>query len=96
MRKIANQPPDLLITDFHHPGARLAEILGRIGEAPARFPIVVVSACAANNPDLAQAELLSAYPSFATDVLGEPICQNLISAVLKHLAPSDGPLKVSP
>lgn len=95
LREIANQPPDLLITDYHHPGARLAEILSRIGEAPARFPILVVSACAAINPGLAQAELLGAYPSFAIDVLGEPICQHLIPAVLKHLAPSDGPLNVA-
>ena len=91
LREIANQPPDLLITDCHHPGARLPDLLSRTEEGPARFPILVVSACA--GPVLA--ELLGAYPSLAIEVLGEPICQHLIPTVRKRLAPSDSPLKVA-
>lgn len=89
LREIAHEPPDLLITDYHHPGARLAEILDRIGGAPARFPILVVSACAAYNPGFFQGELLGASPSFTIEVLGEPSCQHLIPAVLKHLTHAD-------
>ena len=83
LREIEKQPPDLLMTDYHHPGARLAEILQRIGRAPTRFPIMVVSACAANNPGFFQADSSGACPSFTIEVLVEPSCQRLIPAVLR-------------
>src|ERR1035438_9527359 len=43
LREIDRQPPDLLVTDYHHPGARLTEMLLRLEERPARFPVLLVS-----------------------------------------------------
>ena len=87
LREITHQPPDLLITDYHHPGARLAEIISRIEEGPSRFPILVVSVCM--GPE--QLKCLAASSNLSIELI-QPIDQHLIPAVLEHLAPLKAPL----
>jgi CheY-like chemotaxis protein len=81
LHEIARQPPDLLVTDYHHPGARLAEMLFRLEERPARFPILLVSACAGPE-DLKH---LRSASTFTIELLGELDCGTLIPAILKYL-----------
>jgi hypothetical protein len=43
LRKIARRPPDLLITDYAHPGPRAEEMLHRLLRTRISFPILVAS-----------------------------------------------------
>jgi CheY-like chemotaxis protein len=86
LRAIARQPPDLLITDYHHPGARFSEMFLRLEERPERFPVLLVSACA--GPE--HLKRLCSSSTFTIELLGQPSCETLISAILKHLTSANG------
>ncbi len=91
LEEIARQAPDLLITDYHHPGARLDEILLRLEERPERFPILLVSACAG----LQHLQELRALTSttFTIEFPGDPTCvEALAASIRKHLCFATGPL----
>jgi CheY-like chemotaxis protein len=81
LRQIAHEPPDLLITDYHHPGASLAEMLSSIQTGPSRFPILVVSVCV--GPE--QLKCVAPSANLSLELI-QPMLEHLIPGVLKHLA----------
>jgi CheY-like chemotaxis protein len=83
LREIARQAPDLLVTDYHHPGARPVEMLLRLEESPVRFPVLLLSACA--GPE--QLKDLRASSTFVIELLGESNHEALIPIILKYLGP---------
>ena len=86
LREIMHQPPDLLITDYHHPGASLEAMLLHLSERPARFPILVVSAC--EKPEDLKRQFSSF--TFTIELLSKPFdWGDFYAAVLKHLNASN-------
>ena len=43
--ELSRQAPDLLITDWYHPGLDGGELVRKLAQQPARFPVLMVSAC---------------------------------------------------
>ena len=86
LREIMHQPPDLLITDYHHPGVSLETMLLYLSERPARFPILVVSAC--EKPEDLKRQFTSF--TFTIELLSKPFdWGDFFAAVLKHLNASN-------
>ena len=82
LRKIARRPPDLLITDYAHPGPRPEEMLHRLLRTRIRFPVLVASAYVGEFPEL-QKPLLC-FPGFVVEFLHKPfLAKDLKAAVLK-------------
>lgn len=43
--EISRQEPDLLITDWYHPGLDGGELVRKLAQIPAKFPVLMISAC---------------------------------------------------
>lgn len=81
---ILQQRPDLLITDYGHPGLRLEEMLPRLSRRSASFPIIIASAYVSGLPDL-QAQLLS-QRGLTIKLLNKPfLAEELRAKVLECL-----------
>ncbi len=86
-RAISREPPDLLITDYSHPGLSGEEMLEHFARRRVKFPLVISSAFVAEVPDL-QKRLLSLHGLTIT-LLNKPFqAQELRSKVLECLKPA--------
>jgi len=86
LREIDRHPPDLLLTDYRHPGARLEQILLRLEKSPARFPILLSSASV--GPETERG--LRSSCTFTIEFLPKPFdCDHLLATIIKHLNASN-------
>ena len=90
LRKIEAQAPDLLITDYGHPGPRPDEILRDLSQTGLTFPLIASSAYLGARPDLQQA--LLGFPAFPVEFVHKPFhVHELKNAILKCLHLADQP-----
>jgi CheY-like chemotaxis protein len=81
-REISRSAPDLLITDYRHPGMQVEEMMHRLYRRPVKFPILVASAQACAIPGLK--ERLQSFPGFTVEFLEKPfLAADLKAQVLK-------------
>ena len=84
--EIDRHPPDLLLTDYLHPGASFEAMLLHLSARPARFPILVVSG--REKPEDLKRQFSSSV--FTIELISKPCdSRDLITAVLKHLKSSN-------
>jgi CheY-like chemotaxis protein len=70
-REITRHSPDLLITDFGHPGYSFEELLHRFYRSRSKFPILLSSLYVGACPELQQ-RLLS-FPGYTIQILSKPL-----------------------
>ena len=82
LREIDRHPPDLLLTDYLHPGASLEAILHHLSARPARFPILLMSGC--EKPEDLKRQFSSF--TFTIELLSKPfVFWDLIAGIIRHL-----------
>lgn len=82
LREIDRHPPDLLLTDYLHPGASLEAILHHLSARPARFPILLMSGC--EKPEDLKRQFSSF--TFTIELLSKPfVFRDLIAGIIRHL-----------
>jgi len=68
--EISRHSPDLLITDYAHPGMRLEVMFPLLRQTPVKFPIVVASAFVSSSSELR--ERLGSQPGLTITLLNKP------------------------
>jgi DNA-binding response OmpR family regulator len=82
--EISRQSPDLLITDYGHPGMRLETLFPLLRENQYQFPILIASAYVSSTPEL-QKRLLS-QPGLKVTLLNKPfMAEDLKTRVISCL-----------
>ena len=87
-QELSKSDPDMLITDYSHPGMNCGEMLTRLKARGVRYPIVVCSASASEDrPDLLAQLRECAGPELKLSFLEKPFTLPQVCAILtSHLA----------
>ena len=84
--EITRHTPDLLITEYGHPGDSFEELLHRLYRSRSTFPILLSSWYVGACPELQQR--LCSFPRYTIELLNKPFAlPDLKSQVLKSLNP---------
>ena len=85
--ELSKSEPDLLITDFNHPGLSLEEMLRLLSRKGTRFPVAVLSMTLASFPDVQQ-RILS-LPGLTITIVHKPFLPaELKTCIINCLTPA--------
>jgi DNA-binding NtrC family response regulator len=90
--ELSREDPDVFITDNHHTGLSVPEMLERLAENKAKYPVIIASAY----QGLEERLLKCAGPNLKVFFLTKPwTAEQLRQVLLIHLGPGDSPQQQS-